>query len=176
MSNGAFLRYFCHVTSHANEGLYGDLGYVYFLALMDASFEIRVISINMAGLNARRYACSVCEGDGCEACKDQGYIVQQSRWEPFSNEFTRSVPKSYVNIICGDNGELARLYTLGVKNVAITSAKDGAPSAKEVIVLKEYDAVICPHESDAEVLRLLGIDSAMHVSPASIARFLKGFL
>lgn len=104
----AFVRYFCRITPNADAD---DPNFVYFKAFKDTGAEVRVIAINMADFT----------GGG-------------SLWAPFSEDFTRTVPNRYINVICGSNADLARLFTVGTKNVAIPT--------EENFALKEFDAVL----------------------------------
>lgn len=179
MSNGVFLRYFCHVTSHTGEGRNGDIGFEYFQSMKEAGYDIRVVAINMASLHPKRLVCEVCGPKPvkkCEFCKGKGFISHPSRWSPFNEEFIRAIPKQYVNVVCGDSSELTRLFTVGTKNVAIFSTKEGAPTNKEIMSLKEYDSVVCPREKDVKVLRLLGVERVVHVTPSKLTDVLRGTL
>jgi hypothetical protein len=184
VSNKAFIRYFCAVTSHKGDIVFGDMGFAYFQAMHDAGFTIRVIATNMAALWARNEKCETCDGEGyqngkdCAPCEGLGYIPNPSRWEPFNEEFVRPVPKQYVNVICGTNGELVRLYTVGVKNIAITASFGKEPSDDELETLKLYDDVILPSQKETERYRSLGVEEAIHVSPdaTTLSILLKDFI
>ncbi len=126
-----FIRYFCHVTpKEGKEGSLGDLGFSFFAAFAESGADIRVIPINISDFTAG------------------------SRWAEHGEAFTREVPKQYINVVCGNSDELKRMYTLGVKNIAIV---DSFECDKEVLDL--YSFVFFP-----------GIDSQINAS------FLKGFL
>jgi hypothetical protein len=142
-----FIRYFCHVGGPSK---FAAMGFDYFVALQATGIPIRVIPINPAD-------------------------VSGSLWDDYTDELTREVPKEYVNIICGDNGDLVRLFTIGVKNVAITATFNQAPTHNEVAALKDYDAILCPSDDEAQILRLLDL-LAVHVAPDAItlARLLRG--
>lgn len=149
MPNGPFIRYFCHV---ADEGRFGDLSLTYFEALKKTGTPMRVLATNMAR-------------------------VEGTRWAEFFEDFSREVPKHYINMVCGDNGELVRLFTVGTKNVAITASYSGVPTDEEIVSLRLYDAVLCPTEQEAAIYKVLGI-MAMHVEPdvKTLAALIRGFL
>lgn len=134
------LRYFCQVTPKKSKGkrTFADMGFSYFEAFQAAGFPIRVIE-------SRRSKRIVDFGD------------PKSRWHPYANYFTTELPSSYVNVICGSNGELVGLFTIGVKNVAITAPFAGLPTVKEAIALSDYDAVICPTKEDAIELSMANV-------------------
>jgi hypothetical protein len=151
-----FLRYFCHVAPFfVEDTTYGNLSFEYFRALKKTGTPMRVLPINMTDLGA-----------------------PGSQWEPFVDEFSRAVPKQYLNIICGDNGELVRLYTVGTKNLAITATLKGAPDDDQIAALKQYDAVICPSEEDVQLFQDLGIDKTVHAAPEPtlLASLIRGLI
>lgn len=59
---------------------------------------------------------------------------------------------------------LAGLYTIGVKNIAITMPRPALPDEAECAALALYDFVLCPTSEDAEMLGTLGVP-ALHVPP-----------
>ena len=142
-----FIRYFCHIGGPSK---FAAMGSDYFVALQATGILVRVIPINPANISG-------------------------SLWDDYVPELTREVPKEYVNVICGGNDDLERLFTIGVKNVAITAALNGALSEKEVMVLNDYDAILCPTEDEAQTLRLLDL-LAVRVAPDSITltRLIRG--
>jgi hypothetical protein len=154
-NGGAFLRLFCRVTPTEGQGnSFADLSFVYFKAFLETRAPIRVLSTNMADLGA-----------------------SGSRWSEYSHVFVEPVPKLYINVVIGDNGELVRLYTVGTKNIAITASWAGAPKHDEIISLQLYDSVICPSEEESKVYRDLGIP-AMYLEPVPevLASLIRGFL
>lgn len=181
MSSKAFIRYFCPVTSHEGDVVFGDMSFAYFQAMHDAGFPIRVVATNMATLGSRSEGCESCEGEGCRDgkdcahCKGLGYTVKSCRWEKFNEEFIRPIPKRYINVICGSNSELVRLFTVGVKNIAITGSFGKEPSDEELETLKLYNDVILPSQKETERYRSLGIEEAIHVAPdtATLSTLLK---
>ena len=156
MSDQPFLRYFCHILPEAPEGAppgFGDLSFAYFEALRGTGAPIRVL-----------------------ACNAQAHL-QTGRWSSFDHEFIRSIPSSYINIICGDNGELVRLFTVGTANIAITASYNGEPTADEVATLKNFDAVICPTTAEVEIYRRLGVGANLvEASAAAMAPLLRGHI
>jgi len=144
-----FLRYFCRVN---DPGPFGTLSLAYYEALRATTIPIRVLATNLASLN-----------------------VSESRWAP--EDLVRPVPKEYLNVVCGDNGELLRLHTIGTPNVAITASWNGIPTELELASLRLYDAVICPTPEETAIYLELGVDLAVHVeAEASIlAHLLRGF-
>jgi len=117
----AFVRYFCRVTPATDAS---DPNFIYFKALKDAGAEVRVIAINLADFS----------GDG-------------SLWAPFHEDFTRTVPDRYINVICGSNVDLARLFTVGTKNIAIPT--------EENFAIKEFDAVLSTPPNRRKLVALL---------------------
>ena len=138
----------------ATQNSFEDLSFAFFLALKGTGTPTRVLATNMADLGP-----------------------PGSRWDRYGEDFTRSVPKQYINIICGDNGELVRLFTVGVPNIAITASWNGAPTDDEVTSLQLYDAVLCPSRDEAQVYQTLGV-LAVHVEPhpAVLASLIRGFI
>ena len=134
------IRYFCHVTPQPGHA-WGDLGFDYFSAIKSADLPIRVLA-----------AMGVADvGD------------ESSRWHENAACFATELPTVYANVICADNGELVRLFTVGVRNVAITTAVR-LPTKKEIRVLSDYDAILTPSQDDAAALKQLGL-IATHVAP-----------
>lgn len=126
---GAFVRYFCHVTPKPDEG-FGDLSFAYFQALEGAGIRVRVIALNMADIGA-----------------------PGSRWEPYARNLVLPIPKSYINVACGDLSQIQRLLTLGCPNVAIFKGFDNERSvAQNAEILMDYDLVLCQVMPDAEKL------------------------
>lgn len=153
------IRYFCPITHSTGEWTtYGDIAFGYFKAFLDADFQVRVLGcqggdFDQTGINL----------------SDPG-----SRWQPYSKNFIWPISSRYTNVVCAENGELVRLYTVGVKNVAITAVLPNLPNEKEVEVLGKYDLVICPFKEDVWPLRRLGVD-IFHVDPdaSELDRFIR---
>ena len=145
-----FLRYFCHVGQNTP---FGDLSFSYFAALRKTGIPIRVLACNP---NA---------------------MISGGRWNEFNEEFLRSIPEQFINVVCGDNGELLRLYTVNVPNIAITATYNGEPSDNEITVLQRYDAVLCPNVDETVAYQMLGVKATyMDADPAHLADLLRGFL
>lgn len=153
------IRYFCHVTLRDGLDPIADLGFSFYEELKESSVPIRVVATNMADLAMYyRVPCSRCvSGEAlrlqCDRCEGTGSVRHKSRWGEFSEDFTREVGKSYVNIVCGDNGELTRLYTLGTTNIAILQKDAKAP----IPTLQQYDAVVVSDEDEARILQEEGV-------------------
>lgn len=150
------IRYFCSVTAVENPGkdCFADIAFDYFVALRDSGFSVRVLPMGKVDLTD-----------------------SSSRWYEHSYSFATPISKNYINVVCGDNGDLVKYFTVGVKNVAITAILKNPPTENETKALGQYDAVICPTEQDAGSLRHLGV-LAMYVRPEAdaLSRLLRGFI
>lgn len=91
----------------------------------------------------------------------------RSPWYHLAPHFVAEVhQKSYVNVVCGDNGDVHGLYTVSVPNVAITGVQPRHPTEAELASLRLYDTVFCPTTDDMLSLRALGV-KAFHATPTS---------
>jgi hypothetical protein len=152
------IRYFCSV---ADTGVWGTTGYAYFDALRQIGRPIRVIPIEMV----LRQLPHVDVGVG--------------RWAAWSGAFTTEVSEPFINVVCGDDGPLGRLYTVGglIKNVAITMVLSKEPTSYEVSSLVHYDSVIAVTIEDAAALGARGVPAVcVPPEPDALGRLLKGLL
>lgn len=145
------VRYFCEVSARSTP--WADMGYAYFRAIAQAGHGVRVLPIGAAR-----------PGDAV------------SRWSAHADSFMTPVPKEFLNVVCGDNGALAKYFTVGVKNMAITATIGRSKASDyDVTALALYDAVVCSTIEDAALLgaRLI---PAICVPPEAdaIGRLLKG--
>jgi hypothetical protein len=139
------IRYFCSMSPPGD--FWGDLGYGYFLALRQLAL-IRVVPLQTA-------------------LRQPGYGVAAGRWATYPEAFTTSLTDPdtgklvpFVNVVCGDDGPLGHLYTVGVTNVAITAVRSVRPTPYEVSSLVHYSVVIVPTAEDAAMLGREGIPAA----------------
>jgi hypothetical protein len=85
----------------------------------------------------------------------------RGKWHDLAQLFVAPLhAKHYVNIVCGDNGDVHKLYTIGIPNIAITGITPRHPSTAELASLSKFDEVLCPTEDDAAALRQLGVARA----------------
>jgi hypothetical protein len=90
----------------------------------------------------------------------------RSPWQPLAHLFVRELhAKHYVNIVCGDNGDVHHLYTIGIPNIAITGISPRHPTPSELVSISKFDEVLCPTETDAAALRQAGIHRATFCPP-----------
>lgn len=151
------LRYFCAVTPPGN--FWGDLGHDYFLALRQL-YPVRVVPSQMA-------------------LGQPGFDVATGRWAAYPDAFMTSLVDSngravsFANVVCGDDGPLGRLYTVGVCNVAITAVRSDRPTPYEVGALAHYSLVVCPTVEDVARLGDQGVPAARALpDPAALSRLL----
>jgi hypothetical protein len=146
-----FLRFFCHVVQEDTP--FGDLSFAYFTELRKTGIPIRVLACN------------------------PGAFLTGGRWDEFNEEFLRSVPKRFINVVCGDNGELVRLFTVDTTNIAITASYNGEPTSNEITALQRFDVVICPSPDEAHAYQELGIPAqCLRPDPAALADLLRSFV
>jgi hypothetical protein len=93
------------------------------------------------------------------------FIGEFSRWAKYSGAFIRPMLDEYTNVVVGNCRDLARLYTVGAKNVAITASWGNELSSVNMRMLMLYDKIICSSEEEANVFKTAGVD-AHYVSPA----------
>ena len=96
-----------------------------------------------------------------------------SRWYQFGQHFVVPIDADFINVVCGDGDDLMRLFTLGVNNVAIT-AIFGDPNDVDVVVLKQYNIVLCPFLKDVVYLKELGVN-VRHVQPENVMELSRVF-
>lgn len=128
-------------------------GWRYLRAIVDAGVEVCALqSIPQAGVDLGN---------------------ELSPWFELRECFGRPVAENYVNVVCGGNGDVHRLFTVGVINIAITGVYSGAgyhaPKADEIASLKRYDAVYCPTARDAIQLKSDAGIHALWIDPAKPA-------
>ena len=136
-----FIRYFCKVQPDSPSDSFGALGFEYFKAIKAADIPVRVLATNVADFSA---------GSG--------------RWAPYNESLVRAIPDMFINVVCGGDDEVIRLFTIGAPNIAIVALYDGAPGEKALKYLRDYNLVICPREDDAMALHLLGVTTS-HQGP-----------
>jgi hypothetical protein len=150
------IRYFCSV---ADTGIWGTTGYAYFDALRQIGRPIRVIPIEMV-LRQRPHV-----------------DVGVGRWSAWPEVFTTEVNEPFFNVVCGDDGPLGRLYTVGglIKNVAITASSLVLSTRPSSLV--HYDSVIAVTIEDAALLGARGVPAVcVPPEPDALGRLLKGLL
>lgn len=71
---------------------------------------------------------------------------------------------AYVNIICStEYFDFRRKYTVGVPNIAITTAWPQVPTISTVEVLRDYEHVWCPTRDDYVALNAVGVKAQLVV-------------
>jgi hypothetical protein len=162
------IRYFCEVTDQANpdQETWGDIGFDYLEALVDAGFAVRVLAHG-----AMQYAPG----------------TQVSRWETHRALFGTPMQADYINVVCGSTEMLCQYWTQGPKNIAITAdlGTDETSRFHKAVLEKairtgedtggihaKYDLVACLTESEAAALCQRGV-VAMHLQPKQLARTLR---
>lgn len=84
-------------------------------------------------------------------------MSMSAAWAAHGDDLVRPVPSDhYLNVVAGTNGELVRLFTVGVPNIAIAYSTS-SPSAHEVGALRDYQLVICPTEEGVAMFAERGI-------------------
>jgi hypothetical protein len=180
------IRFFCPVAP----GALGDLPFAYLEALHGTGRALRAQSIGMAAFDAERrwyrlahlfatpmwspFVNVVCARPGLML----GTAMPVSALAPTRDSDTQAALGALERALGGPITERERLiyqpktalvglYTVGVKNVAITSAAPD-PSALELEALARYDAVVTVGTGDRDrLLQLLGErhPRVVHVSP-----------
>lgn len=158
----ASIRFFCRALPPGYTGpvaYWRDRALEYLPALRDTGYGVRALTMVSGGI-------------------DLGDL--KSPWYQFREFFSGPVAERYVNVVCGDNGEVQKYFTVGVPNVAITGMHPTRTNASEVQTLRLYDEVFCPSNEDAAALRGLGVERATFMPPdaeqlrAALRRFLDG--
>lgn len=143
------VRFFVRALPRSVQGparYWSDQGYAYLRALAQAQVPLCAATTYRGGTDL---------GDA------------KSYWYELARCFSQPVATRYVNVVCGDNGDVHHLYTVGVPNIAITGVNPRHPTTDELVSLSHYDEVFCPTEDDAAALRRLGITKAAYVPPTA---------
>lgn len=169
----ATLRYFCMVMPTGGP----SLGFDYLEALHLTGLGVKACPIGPAFLMSGPWPAlmNLFVGPGQVAkafvnvvCAPPDLLMGQALREvdvkPPSGAGPLTGEKAREEVVYKPQTAISGLFTVGVPNIAITAARPRPPSEHEITALLKYDAVITPSETDAMVLKGLGV-VAIHMPP-----------